>query len=165
MKKSLIAVLVAVLLVGVVGSTGAVYAQSTNPDDFVPGQGFGTRLQDQIADGSGIYHDELMATFSEALGISIVDLEARIAAGETLVEVALSEGMTFEDIKALMPVGAYGIMGENGHTGRYFFNNGETTPGTFGYGAGLQDGEYVPQYNGPQMGAGMSRGSRGGGRR
>ncbi len=167
MKKSLIAALVAVLLVGVVGTAGAVYAQSTNPDGFTFGQGFGNRIQAQVQDVDGleIYHDELMATFSEALGISVEDLEARIDAGETLVEIALSEGMTFEDIKALMPMGGYGITGEDGRNGRYVNNNGEVTPGTFGYGAGMEDGEYAPQYLGPQQGAGMSRGSRGGGRR
>lgn len=154
MKKSLIAVLVAVLLIGVVGAAGSVFAQASTPEGFVPGQGYGNMAQLQLEDGTGIYHDELLATFSEALGITVEDLEARIAAGETLVQIALSKGMTFEDIKALMPMGNYGRAAR-------FANNGELTPGYFGDGSCLVDGEYVPQYLGPQQGAGMSRG-RGG---
>ncbi len=162
MKKSLVAVIIAVVLVGVVGATGAVFAQSNSPEGFVPGQGYGNRAQVQVQDVDGleIYHDELMTTFSEALNITVEELEARIEAGETLVEVALSEGMTFEDIKALMPMGGYGITGEAGRGGRYANNNGEFTPGTFGDGVCLEDGENVPQNLGPQLGAGQSRGSR-----
>jgi hypothetical protein len=158
MKKSLIAVLVAVLLVGVVGTAGAVYAQSSTPEGFVPGQGFGRRAQVQIADGTGIYHEELLATFAEKLGLSVDDLEARIVDGETLVTIALAEGMTFEDIKALMP------MGNMGRGGRFADANGEFVPGENCDGSCLVDGEYVPQNLGSQWGAGMSRGGRGGGR-
>src|SRR5665648_543360 len=99
MKKSLVAALVAVVLVGVVGATtGAVFAQSSNPQGIVAGQGFGNRAQAQVqvVDGLEIYHDEIMTTFADALEISIEDLEARIDNGETLVQTALSEGMTFE---------------------------------------------------------------------
>lgn len=162
MKKSLVAAIIAVVLVGVVGATGAVFAQSTSPDGFVPGQGFGNQAQVQLMDEDGleIYHDELMTTFSEALNISIEDLEARIEAGETLVEVAMAEGMTFEEIKALMPMGGYGITGEAGRGGRYANNNGEFTPGYFGDGVCLEDGEGLPQNLGPQSGAGQSRGGR-----
>ena len=160
MKKSLVAALVAVVLVGVVGATGAVYAQSTSPDGFTYGQGNRAQAQVQDVDGLGIYHDELMSTFSQALGISIEDLEARIDAGETLAEIALSEGMTFEEIKALMPMGGYGLTGAAGRGVRFANNNGEFTPGYFGDGVCLEDGEVAPQYLGPQSGAGASRGGR-----
>ena len=163
MKKSLVAALVAVVLVGVVGATtGAVFAQSSNPQGIVAGQGFGNRAQAQVqvVDGLEIYHDEIMTTFADALEISIEDLEARIDNGETLVQTALSEGMTFEEIKALMPVGGYGVSGAVGFGTGYASNYGEFSPTYLGDGTCLADGEYAPQYLGPQAGTGVSRGGR-----
>jgi hypothetical protein len=165
MKKSLIAIVVAAVLVGVVSVAGSVYAQSPTPETWTPGQGYGNRAQLYTEDGLGIYHDELMAVFSEALGISVEDLEARIDAGETLMQIALAEGMTFDEIKALMPVGSFGAMSQFGHGYRYTNLDGEFVPGANCDGSCLEDGEYVPQYLGPQPGAGLGRGARGGGRR
>jgi hypothetical protein len=162
MKKSLVAALVAVVLVGVVGATGAVFAQSSTTQGVAFGQGFGYQVQAQVLvdEGLEIYHDEIMTTFADALEISIEDLEARIDGGETLVQIALSEGMTFEEIKALMPVGGYGVSGQTGIGTAYAFNNGEFSPAYFCDGNCLADGEYVPQYLGPQAGTAVSRGGR-----
>ena len=162
MKKSLIAAIVAVVLVGVVGATGAVFAQSSNPQGIVTGQGFGNRAQAQVqvVDGLEIYHDEIMTTFADTINISVEELEARIEGGETLVQIALSEGMTFEEIKALMPVGGYGVTGAAGFGNAYTNSNGDFSPAYYGDGTCLEDGEYVPQYLGPQAGTGVSRGGR-----
>ncbi len=161
MKKSLIAVLVAVVLVGVVGVTGVVFAQASNPGTWTFGQGNGNRAQFQIEDGSGFNHEEILASFSEALNISVGDLEARIEAGETLMQIAIAEGMTFEEARALMPMGSYGMQSMRGQDGRGYR---ESTQGQNYNGTCLQDGEFVPQFSGPNTGQGMSRGSRGGGR-
>ena len=163
MKKSLVAALVAVVLVGVVGATtGAVFAQSSNPQGITAGQGFGNQVQAQVLvdEGLEIYHDEIMTTFADALNTSVEDLEARLDAGETLVQIALSEGMTFEEIKALMPVGGYGVAGAAGFGAGYATNYGEFSPAVLGDGTCLADGEYAPQYLGPQAGTGVSRGGR-----
>lgn len=163
MKKSFVAALVAVVLVGVVGaSTGAVFAQSSTPQGIAFGQGFGNQVQAQVLvdEGLEIYHDEIMTTFADALNISVEDLEARLDGGETLVQIALSEGMTFEEIKALMPVGGYGVTGQPGFGTAYAYNNGEFSPAYYCDGTCLEDGEYVPQYLGPQAGTGISRGGR-----
>ncbi len=158
MKKSLIAVVIAVVLVGVIGAAGAVYAQAPDPETWTPGQGLGNRAQLHSADGTGIYHEEMLTIFSEALGIPVADLEARIAAGETLMQIALAEGLSFDEIKALMPVGAFGMQAQNGRGMRHTNLDGEFVPGPNCDGTCLQDGEYVPQFLGPQHGAGMSRG-------
>jgi hypothetical protein len=162
MKKSLVAALIAVVLVGVVGATGAVFAQSSTPQGIVAGQGFGNRAQAQVQIDGGleIYHDEIMTTFANALNISVEDLEARLDTGETLVQIALSEGISFEEIKALMPVGGYGVTGAAGFGNGYAVSNGDFTPAYLGDGTCLADGEYVPQYLGPQAGTGISRGGR-----
>lgn len=162
MKKSLIAVVIAVVVIGVIGAAGAVYAQAPTPETWTPGQGLGDRTQLRSGDGTGIYHEEMLTIFSEALGISVEDLETRIAAGETLMQIAMAEGLTFEEVKALMPVGAYGMgamRGQNGRGMRHTNLDGEFVPGPNCDGTCLQDGEYVPQFLGPQRGAGNSRGA------
>ena len=163
MKKSFVAALVAVVLVGVIGATtGAVFAQSSNPQGITAGQGYGNRAQAQVqvVDGLEIYHDEIMTTFADTLNISVEELEARIDAGETLVQIALSEGMTFEEVKALMPVGGYGVTGQAGFGNGFAVSNGDFSPAYLGDGTCLADGEYAPQYLGPQAGTGISRGGR-----
>ena len=50
----------------------------------------------------GLLHDEMIAVFSERLGISVDDINARLTAGETLYAIALSEGLTAEEITTLM---------------------------------------------------------------
>lgn len=49
-----------------------------------------------------IMHDEMMAAFAEALGLSADALEARLEAGETMADIAESEGMTQEAFFSLM---------------------------------------------------------------
>jgi hypothetical protein len=157
MKKSFIAIIVAAVLVASFGVVGSVFAQSGTP-----GSGFGEATQQQlrIDDGLGLYHDEILAIFSEALDIPVAELEARIAAGETIVEIALSEGMTFEDIKALMPVGNFGGRSSS-WIGRGFMAAGEnaglgTGPLYLGDGSCLVDGQPVREFVN-QMGMGRGR--------
>ena len=51
---------------------------------------------------TGILHDEMMKVFSEELGISVEDLEARLANGETLSDIALAQGLTLDEFNTLM---------------------------------------------------------------
>lgn len=164
MKKSLIAVVIAVVVIGVIGAAGAVYAQAPDPGTWIPGQGFGNRDQMRNEDGSGIYHEEMMTIFSEAFGISIEDLQTRIEGGETLMQIALAEGLSFEEVKDLLPAGVLEMRTMRAQNGRGFMHNnadGEFMPGPRGDGTCLQDGEYAPQFMGPRHGQGMSRGSGG----
>ena len=157
MKKSFIAIIVAAVLVASFGVVGSVYAQSGTPGS---GYGVATQQQLQTEDGLGLYHDEILAIFSEALEIPVEELEARIEAGETIVEIALSEGMTFEEIKALMPVGNFGGRSA-GWMGRGFMaagENAEFAPGPLylGDGSCLVDGQPVREFVN-QMGMGRGR--------
>ena len=159
MKKSLISVLVAAVLVASFSVVGSVYAQSETPEY---GYGYGNGVQQQLKteDGLGLYHDEIMAAFSEALDLTVEEIEARIDAGETIADIALAEGLTFEEFKALMPTGNFGARGA-AQMGRGMMANGENAeftrgPLALGDGTCLEDGQPVREFA-QQMGQGRGR--------
>lgn len=157
MKKSLLAVLVAAVLVASFGVVGSVYAQGGNPGN---GYGVATQQQLQTEDGLGLYHDEIMAAFAEALDMTVEEIEAKIAEGFTIVEIAQAAGLSLEEIQALMPVGNFGGRSE-GWVGRGFMANGENAefaPGGqyLGDGTCLEDGQPVREFVN-QMGMGRGR--------
>jgi hypothetical protein len=49
-----------------------------------------------------IMHDGMMDAFADALGLSVDTLEARLEAGETMADIAQSEGMSQEEFLTLM---------------------------------------------------------------
>jgi len=110
MKSFVILAVVAIAL----GSASAVFAQSETPDSPIGyggvgigsrgkggGRGNGTALLNQNRDSmeDGLLHDAMIAAFAEALNISVEELETRLANGETLANIAISTGLTFEDIR------------------------------------------------------------------
>ena len=159
MKKSLIAVLVAAVLVASFSVVGSVYAQSETPE-YGYGYGNGVQQQLQTEDGLGLYHDEIMEVFVAELGLSVEEIEGRIEAGETIAEIALAEGLTFEQFKELMPVGSFGARSAT-RMGRGAMVNGENAqftqgPLALGDGTCLEDGQPVREFSG-QMGQGRGR--------
>jgi hypothetical protein len=52
--------------------------------------------------GEGILHDYMIGAYAEALNVSATDLEARLDNGETMAQIALSEGLTFDQFRTLM---------------------------------------------------------------
>jgi uncharacterized protein YidB (DUF937 family) len=118
-------VIVAVVAV-VLGTAGFVYAQSPTPTPQtpVPGSGYGQGMvngqgyrggmangqgnrggmMNQNAAGmqDGLLHDEMTAVYAQKLGISVEDLNARLAKGETMAQIASSKGLTAEQFTALM---------------------------------------------------------------
>jgi uncharacterized protein (DUF433 family) len=50
----------------------------------------------------GLLHDEMTAVYAQKLGISVEDLNARLAKGETMAQIASSKGLTAEQFTALM---------------------------------------------------------------
>jgi hypothetical protein len=51
---------------------------------------------------SGTMHDEMIAAFAKELGITESVLNDRIANGETMADIAFSEGFTFEQFRSIM---------------------------------------------------------------
>lgn len=106
MKKSLLVLMVvAVAVVVSLGTVSAVSAQGlVQGDGTTLGQGgrgnggFGNRGA-EIADPE--VHALEVAAWSEALGLSVEDIDARLAAGETMSQIALSAGVTFDEFWTL----------------------------------------------------------------
>ena len=100
------------------GAAGLVYAQTQTPPSpnspyggFGPGFGGGMHGPGMMgggfrgqaaADSYGPLHEYMINAFAEALGLDAGDLEERLAAGETLFEVAEAEGYTAEQFRELM---------------------------------------------------------------
>jgi hypothetical protein len=124
MNKLVISIVIVAVIGIALGTAGFVYAQSTTPPATVPGTGTaygrmngqggrggmmgsqgmrgGMAAQNNTGTQDGLLHDEMIAVFAEELGISADDLNARLAAGETMVQIAASTGLTAEQFSALM---------------------------------------------------------------
>ncbi len=95
MKKSFWITLSVLMLVGVFALVGVlvVNAQSVTP----PAPGTGT---------PGLYRETMQeymhAALAEQLGISVEDLEARLANGQTVYQIALEKGLSVEEFRTLM---------------------------------------------------------------
>ena len=125
MFKKLLLVLTGFVLAAVVFSVaGFAYAQTQNPPDadsvcpfcdadegftgrggMMRGGNWGGRggMMNFAADGEyGPMHDSMMAAFAEAFGLTADEVEARHDAGETMWQIAESQGYSLEDFNALM---------------------------------------------------------------
>ena len=113
MKKLLLGVVIVAVLAVALGTAGFVYAQTTNPP--TPGNGYGQGMMggrgarggmmgQNAAAGTqeGLLHDEMIAVFAEKLGISVDDLNSRLANGETMAQIASSKGLTVDQFRSLM---------------------------------------------------------------
>lgn len=95
MKKNFWITLSVLMLVGVFALVGVsiVNAQSVTP----PAPGTGT---------PGLYRESMQeymhAALAEKLGISVEDLEARIADGQTVYQIALEKGLSVDEFRTLM---------------------------------------------------------------
>jgi len=99
------------------GSASAVFAQTDTPDSPIGfggigigsrskrgGRGNGSQMLYQNRDSmeDGLLHDAMIVAFSEALNIPVAELEERLAAGESMADIALLTGMTLEDFRTLL---------------------------------------------------------------
>ena len=82
-------VVAALLAVGV----GQAFAQGTGPN-----AGKGPMMQT----GGGYLHTYMVAAFAEQLGLTVEEVNARLAAGETMYDIAIASGVAREDFAALM---------------------------------------------------------------
>lgn len=125
MKKFIFAFFTAVLLVGMAGSA-VVFAQGPEDDPGTPpwgracdedcpsrkgswrGERGGTRafanplgcMGDPEREGRGLMEASLVAFAAEKLGLPAGEIEARLKAGETLAQIAVSQGL--EDFRAFL---------------------------------------------------------------
>ena len=92
MKKTILIVGLLVLALGVLG-VGVVFAQGTTP----PYAGHGPMMN-----GQGAMHTFMVTEFAKKLDLNVNDINTRLAAGETMYDIALSVGVTAEEFPAIM---------------------------------------------------------------
>lgn len=110
MKKIVVVLAALVVAVALFGAS-AVSAQTQTPPGTgtgwsgMMGGGLGNAMRGMMGgaqDGTGIMHDSMVTAFAEKLGLSVDTINQRLAAGETMWQIAESEGLTAEEIQALM---------------------------------------------------------------
>lgn len=92
MKKSILIVALVIAALTVAG-VGVVYAQGGTPNG-----GWGGMMQN----GQGVLHTYIVNAFAEKLDLTVEDINTRLAAGETMSDIAASTGIKAEDFPALM---------------------------------------------------------------
>jgi len=118
MNKIVISMVVLALVAAIFGTAGSVFAQAPTPATPAPGSGYaygsmgarGARGAG-MASGmgaaaagtqSGLLHEDMAAVYAPALGISVDELNTRLAQGETLSQIAAASGLSAEQFTALM---------------------------------------------------------------
>ena len=94
MKKTILIVALVLAVVAVMGiGAGVVFAQDGTPP--YSGQG-------PMRNGEGPLHTFMVVEFAKALDLNVNDINTRLAAGETMYDIALSAGVTAEEFPAIM---------------------------------------------------------------
>jgi len=108
MKKFLLSIVIVGVLVATFATVGVVSAQGFG-NQASQGSSFGMGGRGRMANnlgyagtGDGLLHDYMIAAFAEKLGVSVDDLEARLASGDRLVDIALDQGLTIDAFRTLM---------------------------------------------------------------
>jgi hypothetical protein len=92
MKKTILIIGLLVAAMMVLG-VGVAFAQGPTPS-----AGNGPMWQN----GGGYLHTYMVTSLAEKLGLKIEDVDAQVAAGETMYDIATAAGVTAEDFPALM---------------------------------------------------------------
>ena len=92
MKRTILIVGLVMAALVVLG-VGVAFAQGPSPY-----AGNGPMMQN----GDGYLHTYMVTAFAEKLGLKVEDINARLAAGETMYDIALADGVKAEDFSALM---------------------------------------------------------------
>ncbi len=95
MKKTLLVVAIVVLAIGALGA-GVVYAQGGNPPTVPYGTMMGGR------GGNGLVHTYVVEALAAKLNLTVDAINARLTAGETMYDIALSQGIASADLPAFM---------------------------------------------------------------
>lgn len=94
MKKTILIAALVLAAVAVMGiGAGVVFAQDETPP--YNGQG-------PMRNGEGPLHTFMVVEYAKALDLNVNDINTRLAAGETMYDIALSAGVTAEEFPALM---------------------------------------------------------------
>jgi hypothetical protein len=101
MKMKLIGLTLAAVLVSMFAFTGSAFAQAELPPE----------APDGAVEPLYLNHDTMLAFLVDLTGLSAEDVTARLTAGETAYDIAISQGVAPEDFQSLMPMSGSGRMG------------------------------------------------------
>ncbi|MCD4672673.1 MAG: hypothetical protein K8R77_08420 [Anaerolineaceae bacterium] len=114
MKKIIIRITLATILVSMFAFTGSVFAQAEVPPDAPLGAG--TVSDEPLY----LNHDEMVTALVDLTGLSAEEVEARLADGETAYNIAISQGVSPEDFYAILPMGGFRMQAAGqGGNGRF----------------------------------------------
>lgn len=111
MTKIFAGILIGIALVGaVLGVTGWVNAQGPQQGQQpgqqtgygtggVSGRGAGTMGWAYDGDQTGPLHDVMLTAWAEKLGLSVEQIEEKLAAGEILYDIAVAQGLTWDEFQ------------------------------------------------------------------
>lgn len=99
MNKTLLIVAIMLLALGALG-VGVAFAQGGTP----PYQPYGGMMQGGRggSGGYGLMHDYVERTLASQLGLTEGQVETELAAGKSMVQIALDNGIAQEDLAAFM---------------------------------------------------------------
>ena len=106
MKKKFIGITLATVLVSMFVFTGGVFAQAEVPPE-VPAD-----VEPVSVEPLYLNHDDHVAALVELTGLTVEEIEARLAAGDTAYDIAMSMDVPQEDFHAIWPMGGAGMQGD-----------------------------------------------------
>ncbi len=111
-KKVLLGLGLAVVIAAAAVTVNVGFAQAEDPPMYPANQTFmsqrSMRWMSEGTDGwmadelGEVMHDAMIAAFAEALGLDPVDLEAKLESGEHMIDIALAQGFSSEDVWEIM---------------------------------------------------------------
>lgn len=164
MKKTILVTVLVLAALGVL-TTGVVYAQSIGGGGMMGGY------------GGGFMHTYIIKAYADALGLTPDALTARLSKGETIYQIALTQGIAADRIptlladahsKALDAAVADGILTADQAAWMKSHNSMMGGYGTGGFGGGMMNGSGAGGFGPGMMGGngmgGFGPGMMGGGR-
>ncbi|TEU01226.1 MAG: hypothetical protein E3J30_00915 [Anaerolineales bacterium] len=111
-KKVLLVLGLAAVIAGAAVTVNVGFAQAEDPPTYPANQTFMSQrsmrwmsegAEGWMADELGeVMHDAMIAAFADALGLSTADLEAMLESGEHMIDIALAQEFTSEDVWKIM---------------------------------------------------------------
>lgn len=109
MKKVLLGFVVVAVLVGAMGMTSLVSAKGpATSGQTTGGNGHGRvnggtgAMINATGEGLEIYHDVILSAYAQALDLSVEELNDLLDSGQTMSQIALDQGLTFDEFTSLM---------------------------------------------------------------
>ncbi len=111
-KKVLLGLSLAVVITAAAVTVNVGFAQAEDPPTYPANQPFKSQRSMRwmsegedgwMADELGeVMHDAMIAAFADALGLDAAELEARLESGENMMDIALAQDLSSEDVWEIM---------------------------------------------------------------